>query len=116
DDAGQAVFLVFVKKAKSLRGDLPLAAWFYRTAVFVAQRLKRDRANRRRYEQEAAAMRANEQAESVERQQQWLSLRPQLDALISALPAAERDALVLRYLAGKTEPEAAQALGCPVGT
>jgi RNA polymerase sigma factor (sigma-70 family) len=116
DDAGQAVFIVFTSKAKSIRSGTPLAPWFYRTAVFVAQRMKRDRANRRRYEQEAAAMRVHEQSGNVEQQQQWETLRPQLDALLAALPAAEREALVLRYLAGKSEPEAARELGCPVGT
>jgi RNA polymerase sigma factor (sigma-70 family) len=116
DDAGQAVFLVFAKKARSLRADTPLAAWFYRTSVFIAQRTNRERRNRQRYEQEAAAMRAQANEARPDAESLWTTLKPQLDTLLAALPAAERDAVVLRYLAGKSEPEAAQALGCPVGT
>ena len=120
DDAGQAVFLVFAKKARSLRADTPLAGWFYRTSVFVAQRAIRERRNRRKYEQEAAAMRSSEHeadgAGSGGETAFWSELKPQLDTLLAALPVAERDAVVLRYLAGKSEPEAARALNCPVGT
>ena len=115
DDAGQAVFLVFTQKAASLRPDTPLSAWFYRTAVYVAQRANRERRTRTRHEQEAAAMRAKIQ-EAAGESEVWQTLKPQLDTLLNALPSAERDAVVLRYLAGKTEPEAAKELGCPVGT
>jgi RNA polymerase sigma factor (sigma-70 family) len=116
DDAAQAVFLIFTQKARSLRADTVLPAWFYRTSVFVAKRIQRARSNRDRHEREAARMRENETVQAHERQQHWLGLQPHIDQALESLPAAERDAIVLRYFCGKTEGEAAKALACPVGT
>ena len=42
----------------------------------------------------------------------WSHVRPRLDAALAALPAAQRDAIVLQYLGGKSRREVARALGC----
>src|SRR5205807_1317362 len=46
----------------------------------------------------------------------WRDLRPVLDEEISRLSTKYREAFVLCCLQGKTNEQAAQALGCPKGT
>jgi hypothetical protein len=42
--------------------------------------------------------------------------REELDAALASLPAMLREAIVLRYLEGRSQAEAARAAGCPQGT
>src|SRR6185436_9255138 len=46
----------------------------------------------------------------------WADLRPLLDRELARLPAKYRDPVVLCYLKGNTEAEAARLLGCALGT
>jgi len=46
----------------------------------------------------------------------WRDLRPVLDEELARLPAKYRAPLVLCYLGGQTNEEAAEQLGCPKGT
>lgn len=57
EDAAQAAFLLLAKKACSLRQDVVLAGWLYKTAIFAAREAKRGRAIRARHEREAVVMR-----------------------------------------------------------
>ncbi|MCY3020655.1 MAG: sigma-70 family RNA polymerase sigma factor [Planctomycetota bacterium] len=116
EDAGQAVFLLLTQKAKSLAHGTVLSGWLYRSAEFVAREARRNQDIRRRHEREAAAMRAR--SGKAEQQQAALlaRTRPQIDELLAGLPQQQRDALVLRYLEGRSEDEAARELGCPAGT
>jgi RNA polymerase sigma factor (sigma-70 family) len=116
EDAAQAVFLIFAQKARGLRADTVLPTWFYRTAVFVAQRARRSKINRDKYEREAAAMRERNAEQAHEQVELWQSMRPHIDEALELLPSAERDAVVLRYFCGNSESEAAKALACPIGT
>ncbi len=108
DDAAQAVFLVLVRKAREVARYGSLAGWLFRTAENVSRRMRQKRARRARHESEAGVMRKTEQAES-----QWRKLRPEVDGALAKLPRKQRDALVLRYFAGRSEAEAAAELGCP---
>jgi len=119
EDAGQAVFLLLTRKARALPKGTVLAGWLYRTATFVAREARHKRRTRRRHEREAQAMRT--QATSAvlpdaEQAQVWEQLRSTLDAELAALPATQRDALVLRYLQGRSLEDAAQEMNCPAGT
>ena len=119
EDAGQAVFLLLTRKARALPKGTVLAGWLYRTATFVAREARGKRRTRRRHEREAQAMRT--QATSAvlpdaEQAQVWEQLRSTLDAELAALPATQRDALVLRYLQGRSLEDAAQEMNCPAGT
>src|SRR5439155_9679796 len=49
-------------------------------------------------------------------EQVWPDLQPVLDEELNRLPEPSRAALVLCYLQGKTNEEAARLLGWPVGT
>ncbi len=58
EDAFQAVFLVLVKKAGSIRGRVILGGWLYRVAHRVAIEANRAAARRREHERRAGAMAA----------------------------------------------------------
>lgn len=116
EDAGQAVFLLLTQKAKSLAHGTVLSGWLYRSAEFVAREARRSQDIRRRHEREAAAMHARKATSEEQQAALRGRIRPQVDELLAGLPQQQRDAIVLRYLAGRSEDEAARELGCPTGT
>ena len=108
EDAAQATFLLFLKKCRKLKGDIILGGWLYRTAGFVSQEHIRNAARRKRREENSHIMNDQENQEAT---QVWNELKPELDKALMALPAKHRDVVVLRYLEGKSNDEAATTLG-----
>ncbi|MCZ7646817.1 MAG: sigma-70 family RNA polymerase sigma factor [Planctomycetota bacterium] len=104
EDAAQATFVVLIRKARGISRDVVLAGWLYRTAQLVARNAVKMRARRRRREQEGLGMAAKRDAS-------WAEVGPKLDAALAALPAAQRDALVLRYLQDRSVAEVAAEVG-----
>jgi serpin B len=114
EDAGdtfQATFLVLACKASSVRRGESLPGWLHRVAHRIALRARADAARRRRREQEAAMARP-EAAPAPETDDIWPVLHQEVDGL----PRKYRLPVVLCYLGGKTNEEAAGELGWPVGT
>jgi RNA polymerase sigma factor (sigma-70 family) len=112
EDAFQAVFLVLLRRARALNRERSLANYLYTVAYHTALRAKANAARRLRQERQVHDMpRAAPPAEDV-----WLDLRPVLDDELNRLPDKYRAPVVLCYLEGKTNEEAARLLGCPVGT
>ncbi|MBY0522918.1 MAG: sigma-70 family RNA polymerase sigma factor [Gemmataceae bacterium] len=111
DDAFQATFLVLVRKAGSLKQWGSLGNWLYTVARHLAVRTQAQGAKRRARESEVVEVPA-----PADRDPAWQELRPVLDSELDRLPARYRTPVVLCYLEGKTNEEAAQELGCPVGT
>jgi RNA polymerase sigma factor (sigma-70 family) len=109
DDAFQATFLVLVKRAGSLRNRDLLAHWLYGVANRVAMHA-RSEASRRPPIVPVGVM----PAPSADLEQR--ELRSMLDEEIQRLPERFRLPVVLCYLEGLTHEEAAQRLGCPLGT
>jgi RNA polymerase sigma factor (sigma-70 family) len=110
EDAFQATFLILVQKAGSLReGDL-LGHWLYGVAYRVAARVRAGR-NRRRAVERLDADAVGSAAESPEPELRWL-----LHEELSRLPEKYRIPVVLCYLEGNTNEEAARRLHWPVGT
>jgi RNA polymerase sigma factor (sigma-70 family) len=112
EDAFQATFLVLVHKATTLAQPNLLPAWLhgvaYRTALHV-----RSRTNLRgQREREAASM----SSAALSPDNNWSDLRDRLDEELQSLPECCRAPLVLCYLEGKTNIEAAQMLGWPPGS
>ncbi|HKI35243.1 MAG TPA: sigma-70 family RNA polymerase sigma factor [Gemmataceae bacterium] len=110
EDAFQATFLVLVRKAASIgRGDA-VAAWLYRVAYRVALRARATARPAVELPEEGPPAAPDEEAAA------WRELRPLLDEAIASLPEKYRAPVVLCYLQGKTNEEAARELGCPKGT
>ncbi len=111
EDAFQATFLVLFRRARALRGQRDsLAGWLYTVAYHVALKA-RSAAARRRLEGQVDMPRTEAPPE-----QTWADLQPVLDEELNRLPDRYREPLVLCYLQGKTNEEAARLLRCPVGT
>jgi RNA polymerase sigma factor (sigma-70 family) len=111
DDAAQAAFLAFVRKAKSLPGNTVLSSWLYFTAINCARVLKRAAARRAVHEREAALQMDHKQTDEI-----WQEIRPKVDAAIAALSPKYRDVLALRFFEGLSSDAAAERLGCPERT
>ena len=112
EDAFQATFLVLVRKAGSIGRPERLANWLYGVAYRVALRARKVKVRRDAREQpgvEALAPAVN--AETAEP-----DVPPLLHDELRRLPAKYRSPLVLCYLEGRTNEEAARQLQWPVGT
>ncbi len=111
EDAFQATFLVFVKKARGLRDRGLLTSWLYGVALRVSSK-ERARGERRR----AVERRAAEQAVEAEGAAEPDELRSLIDEEIRRLPEHYRLPLLLCHVEGLRHDEVARRLGCPVGT
>jgi RNA polymerase sigma factor (sigma-70 family) len=110
EDAFQATFLVLVRRAASIRKPELLGNWLYGVAYRVAARARVQAARRRAREKREVEMIA---AEPPWEGNEW---RPVLHEELNRLPEKYRAPMVLCYLQGKTNEEAAKLLGWPIGT
>jgi RNA polymerase sigma factor (sigma-70 family) len=111
EDASQATYLLFVKKAKSLPGNTILATWLYYAARNCALTIVREENRRVKREHQAAEM-----VNSINVDNGWNDMRADLDDALESLPSAQREAIVARYFCGLGEREAALTLNCPERT
>jgi RNA polymerase sigma factor (sigma-70 family) len=109
EDAFQAVFLVLVRKAGAVREPNSLGNWLYGVAYRTAQKARCAAARRRAVERQATSAAAYVSTDESEHGE----LRCVLDDELSRLPAKYRAPVVLCYLQGHTQDEAARQLGCP---
>ena len=117
EDAFQATFLVLVRKGGSLRDPARLASWLYGVAYRTACKAKGKAALRTRSERQASEMPTTKMPKTAEAGDMTLEeLRSILDDEISRLPEKYALPLVLCYLEGKTNAEAAAQLGWPEGS
>src|SRR5262249_44467001 len=113
DDAFQATFLVLIRKAGALNMRGSLAGWLYGVAFRTALKARGEAARRRLHERQAAEPPRTDAAESASAGPE---LRQVLDQELKRLPEKYRAPLVLCYLEGKTNEEAAHVLGWPAGS
>jgi RNA polymerase sigma factor (sigma-70 family) len=136
EDAFQATFLVLARRSATIRNPDALGTWLYAVAYRVAARLRAEGLQRRaRERQEAVVLKPDEPLPPCEQradppdmldrcslegdplsQAAQHDLRAVLDSELNRLPAKYRAPLVLCYLEGKTNEEAAQQLHWTKGT
>lgn len=112
EDAFQATFLVLVKKGAHLKQPGRLANWLYGVALRTANHVKSKRARRSKVEREAGTAPVRSNMSDMNYEQLWNVL----DEEIQQLPQKYALPLVLCYLEGKTNAEAATQLGWPEGS
>ncbi len=107
EDAFQAVFLVLVKKAETIRGRQALGGWLYQVAHRVAVEANKAAARRRAREREGGLMASARTASGPTRIDELLSA---MHEEIARLPEKYRLAVVLCELEGRTHAQAAVEL------
>jgi RNA polymerase sigma factor (sigma-70 family) len=113
EDCVQAVFIVLARKAGSVKCSGSLGPWLYGLARNVSMRALKSRAVRTRREEGAAEMRESARPEAEVHEGQAPRIAD-VYAHLESLSAKQREAVVLRYLEGRSEKEAAAAVGCSV--
>jgi len=112
EDAFQATFLVLVRKGGTLRDPGRLANWLYGVAYRTARKLRAKAALRTKSERQAGEMPTKSDLADMT----YEELQAILDEEISQLPEKYSLPLVLCYLEGKTNAQAAAQLGWPEGS
>jgi RNA polymerase sigma factor (sigma-70 family) len=112
EDAFQATFLTFVRKAGSIGKRESVSSWLYKVAFRVALLTRDQQVRRAARETNDVSLLAGKQSDEIV----WRDLRPVLYDEVNRLPGKYRVAFILCYLQGKTNAEAARQLGCPEGT
>jgi RNA polymerase sigma factor (sigma-70 family) len=112
EDAFQATFAILVRKAPSIRRQRAIGAWLHEVARRTAVRA-RAASNRREKSLTALVedVPARSAPDEAAREQSQI-----LDGEINRLPERLRLPIILCYLQGLTNREAAQRIGCPEGT
>jgi RNA polymerase sigma factor (sigma-70 family) len=113
-DAAQAVFLILARKARSIRKPESLGPWLHGVALRVARRVKSQAAKQKAAERHKADI-THRQRDLVERGHDSMD-NDDLHNEIDRLPEKYRNPIILCYMQGRTQLEAAQMLGWPLGT
>lgn len=106
EDAFQATFLLLARKLGTLKKRDSLASWLHGVAHRVALNARTRDARRRRHEGRVPVSRPGPPDGLT-----WRELRAVLDAELASLPERHRLPLILCYLEGRSQEEAARQLG-----
>lgn len=111
EDVTQAVFVVLARRAPC-GGGATLAGWLYRTALHACANADRARLRRLRHERVAAQLRQ----ESSPLNEQVHPSELVLDEAISALSAADRNLVLMRFYEDRDHEQIGNALGVSSNT
>jgi RNA polymerase sigma-70 factor (ECF subfamily) len=106
DDLVQETYLRALRALPAYRGDAPVQPWLLSIARRVCADHVRKRVRQRRLLDRLTVLAATDRAPSLDG----------IDGLLDALSDDRREAFVLTQVVGLSYEDAAQVVGCPVGT
>jgi RNA polymerase sigma factor (sigma-70 family) len=112
DDAFQATFLVLAQKAARIRKEASVCSWLFGVAYRIAVTEQRNSARRRKNHSCRSDRRAGQAADEFT----WREVQQVLYEELNKISKCYRTPLVLYYLEGKTQDEAAAQLGVSKAT
>jgi RNA polymerase sigma factor (sigma-70 family) len=111
--AAQAAFVTFCRRARQLSDEGSLRAWLYETARLTAVVHRRNLAIRRKHEEQAMREPGRSIPSFAAADD---DLMAGLDQALDRLAPKLRESVLLRYMEGLSNEEAAAELRCPAGT
>jgi RNA polymerase sigma factor (sigma-70 family) len=111
EDAFQNTFVTLARRAGTIKHDETIAPWLHRVAVRVARQARRKACRDRARERSSTQCGPERPFDPPD-----LSFIPLVRDEVNGLPENYRLPVVLCYLEGKTNQEAAATLRCPIGT
>ena len=115
-DAFQATFLILVRRGGTLWVRNSVGPWLHQVACRAAARARRDARRRRDGERKAAEIAAAAMRAAAEPDREERDVGGVIHDEVDRLPDRYRIPLVLCDLEGRSYEDAAQSIGCPVGT
>lgn len=120
EDVTQAVFVLLARKAASIRAGETLPAWLISAARLCSLATVREEVRRKAREARfAAAALTIDTSHPADSERQMAvdanAVEKAVDAALCELPEKDRTVVVLRYLQGKSQREAAAAMGVSEG-
>ena len=106
EEITQAAFIILARKAKALGPKTILSGWLCRTARYASANVLTIQRRRQHREQEAY-MQSLGESES----QTWVQIAPLLDTALAQLGEKDHNAIVLRFLEGRSFHDVGAALG-----
>jgi RNA polymerase sigma factor (sigma-70 family) len=118
EDSFQAVFLVLARRAGTIRDRRLLASWLYEVAYRISVKARVEGVRRRARERQVVAMSDDsiDPHQDYDNNDAWNELRSVLQSEVDRLPEKYRAPVILCYLEGKTNVEAARILDWPIGS
>ena len=114
EDATQEAFLKLAQHAGSITSNA--AAWLHACALRASLDLLRKKGSTQRVEKKAASSAVTKPGDDAAAFADWREIEPLLDEAIARLSDADRELIVGRFLAGRTNQDLAHEAGINPGT